>query len=46
VKTTLLLDAPIDKGSIQVGAARVRVVDVGASSLTFETLVAPGGKER
>jgi len=46
VKTTVLLDAPIDKGSVQVDAARVRVVDVGASSLIFETLVAPSDKER
>jgi uncharacterized protein (TIGR02268 family) len=47
VKTTLLLDGPIDKGSIQVGAARVRIVDAGESSLTFEPQAPPGGdKER
>jgi uncharacterized protein (TIGR02268 family) len=46
VKTTLLLDAPIDKGSVQVDAARVRIVDVGESAVIFETLVTPSAKER
>jgi len=46
VKTTLLLDGPIDKGSIQVGAARVQVVDVGERSLILEPQGAPPGGDK
>jgi len=44
VKTSIVLDAPIDKDSVQVGVARVRVVDAGEHSLIFEPQgVPPGG---
>jgi uncharacterized protein (TIGR02268 family) len=45
-KTLLLLDAPIDKNSVQAETARVQVLDVGERSVLFETLAAPGDKER
>jgi uncharacterized protein (TIGR02268 family) len=48
--TTLVLDAPVDKDSVQLDtprdAPRIRLVDVGANSVIFETLVTPGSQER
>jgi uncharacterized protein (TIGR02268 family) len=48
--TTLVLDAPVDKDSVQLDtprdAPRVRLVDVGERSIIFETLVTPGSQER
>ena len=48
--TTLVLDARVDRDSVQLdmprGAPRIRLVDVGAKSLIFETLVTPGSQER
>jgi uncharacterized protein (TIGR02268 family) len=48
--TTLVLDAPVDKGSVQLDtprdAPRIRLVDVGERSIIFETLVTPDSQER
>jgi hypothetical protein len=48
--TTLVLDAPVDKDSVQLDtprdAPRIRLVDVGGRSIVFETLVTPGSQER
>jgi uncharacterized protein (TIGR02268 family) len=48
--TTLVLDAPVDKDSVQLDtprdALRIRLVDVGEHSIIFETLVTPGSQER
>jgi uncharacterized protein (TIGR02268 family) len=44
--TTIFLDAPLDKDSVQLDTKHFKLVDVGESSLTFETLVAPSDKER
>jgi uncharacterized protein (TIGR02268 family) len=44
--TFIMLDAPVDKASVQLDTQRVRLVDVGASTLVLEPLVTPGQKER
>ena len=48
--TTLVLDAPVDRDSVQLDtprdAPRIRLVDVGERSIIFEALVTPGSQER
>ncbi|MBN1206980.1 MAG: DUF2381 family protein [Myxococcaceae bacterium] len=46
VATLILLDAPIDKNSVQLDSERVRLLDVGEHSLSIEPLVNPGEEER
>jgi uncharacterized protein (TIGR02268 family) len=49
-RTTLVLDAPVDKGSVLLDdprdSPRIRLVDLGEHSIIFETLVTPGSQER
>jgi uncharacterized protein (TIGR02268 family) len=46
VATLILLDGPIDKGSVQLSSELVRLLDVGERSLSIEPRVSPGEKER
>jgi hypothetical protein len=45
-RTAIVFDAPIEKASVELGAARVTLVDVGERSLILEPLVNPGEDER
>lgn len=44
--TVIVLDAPVDKTSVQVDSTRVRLVDVGERTLVLEPVVTPADKER
>jgi uncharacterized protein (TIGR02268 family) len=44
--TVVVLTAPVDKGSVQLDTARIRLVDVGERTLVIEPVVTPGATER
>ncbi|WP_224367661.1 DUF2381 family protein [Hyalangium versicolor] len=44
--TLILLDAPVDKASVQLDTTRIRLVDVGERTLVLEPIVTPAPKER
>ncbi|WP_224362579.1 DUF2381 family protein [Hyalangium versicolor] len=46
ITTVILLDASVDKDSVQFDTTRIRLVDVGDSTLVLEPVVTPGPKER